>query len=385
MSRKTEILDALEKALNYKPSYLTTQTPWHGLVPVGYWLSKLCKPAVICELGVYRGDSFFLFYDANNHDNLVNIFAIDTWVGDLNTGEYGTEPFEQFISEVNRRNDYRIVYKKCSFEIAVTGFEDCSIDLLHIDGAHDYESVLSDFILWRGKISNRGIMLFHDISVMNCGFGVYKLWHEIKNDYPGRCLEIDYSNGLGILFYGNESPHWILDEIYSRELSLSISLLKCAGDVVRNIVNKERQVLEDLGLPVGLNWVFGRYGQAIVDNIYDREIPFVNWFQGHREEIYESLKGKVQEEIRFWLSINRASIYDLISSHITDHINMIEERIMVRTDKIIEVEIRNMRNELRSVIIAQNSEITALKQYIQQSKFRYKVNKFITRFIPWEN
>ena len=92
---------------------------------------------------------------------------------------------------------------KTYFSDALGSFEDHSIDLLHIDGFHSYQAVKSDFEGWLPKLSERGIIIFHDINVYERDFGVYIFWHYVKNRYPS--FEFKHSHGLGILFVGSDN------------------------------------------------------------------------------------------------------------------------------------------------------------------------------------
>src|SRR5207245_555000 len=73
---------------------------------------------------------------------------------------------------------------------------DGTIDLLHIDGAHTYCDVKSDFESWLPKVSPNGIILFHDVMVRDRGFGVWKLWEEIAR--PGNSFVFEFGYGLGL-------------------------------------------------------------------------------------------------------------------------------------------------------------------------------------------
>ena len=74
---------------------------------------------------------------------------------------------------------------RSNFTDARDHFAEASVDLLHIDGQHHYEDAHSDFETWRPKLSDRAVVLFHDINEYGRDFGVHRLWGELVEAYPG--------------------------------------------------------------------------------------------------------------------------------------------------------------------------------------------------------
>ncbi|NTW69869.1 MAG: glycosyltransferase [Chlorobiaceae bacterium] len=192
--------------LSHCPQPLKLEQPWSwaGHIPFAMWLTKLCRPERLVELGTHFGHSYFSFCQSALHYNTgTKCFAVDTWQGDHHAGYYG----ESIFNDVSRHN--KAHYREFStllretFDEALCRFNDGSIDLLHIDGLHTYDAVKHDFTSWLPKMSVRGIVLFHDTAVKKDDFGVWQFWEELSAIYPA--IAFDHSYGLGMVVVG-ESP-----------------------------------------------------------------------------------------------------------------------------------------------------------------------------------
>jgi len=178
---------------------------WLAHVPFAFWAIKAMRPSCFVELGTHWGVSYFAFCQAVERLGLATqCFAVDTWVGDEHAGEYGGEVF----ADVQALNDQK--YKsfssllRCEFDAAQPYFEDGEIDLLHIDGLHTYDAVAHDFENWRPRLSERAVVIFHDINVRERDFGVWRLWKELAREFPHFAFNHGY--GLGVLGVGPEVP-----------------------------------------------------------------------------------------------------------------------------------------------------------------------------------
>jgi hypothetical protein len=215
---------------------------WLGHAPFLRFLLRDVDPDIYVELGTHHGFSYFAACQAIQEFGLsTTSFAIDHWEGDPHAGAISAVVFGQVQDENEKYKKFSRLYKM-HFADALDKFGLATIDILHIDGFHTYESVAEDFFAWKPKMTPNGIILFHDIHVYRNGFGVYKLWSELKIEY--KTMEFTGSHGLGILFLG-EVPQ---------------------GDT-RNLFHLTQQ-----GGEYQVQGVFQSLGDDLIQKLKDREI-----------------------------------------------------------------------------------------------------------------
>ena len=194
------LADAL--AVSLLPIKFATFSAWSRLIPVLFALFPLVRPRRYVELGVHNGMSFFAACQVSEHlETNTECIAIDSWIGDPHASFHSSTVFDEF--KLNLTKNYpEAFFIQGMFSHAVDCFENGSVDLLHIDGYHTYESVKADFEDWVSKMSDVGIILFHDINVHERNFGVWQLWQELRDRYVG--LSFMHSHGLGLLYVGRQ-------------------------------------------------------------------------------------------------------------------------------------------------------------------------------------
>lgn len=188
------------------PERLTQIPSWHEHIPFAMFLIATLKPRLFVELGTLYGDSYCAFCQAVKMLSLdTRCYAIDTWQGD----DHASYEFTEALPDLQVHHDQRYssfsTLLQSTFDDALPLFQAGSIDLLHIDGFHSYEAVKHDFETWQPKLSERGVVVFHDTNVLERGFGVRQFWDELRPNYPH--FEFTHGNGLGVLAVGQvEAP-----------------------------------------------------------------------------------------------------------------------------------------------------------------------------------
>lgn len=188
-----------------QPQRLGKPSGWWGHVPFAFWLVATVRPRMLVELGSHHGISYAAFCEAVSLARLdCRCFAVDNWQGDAHAGYFDEVVYRDLLDFNRTRYGAFSELLRADFSEALAHFGDGSIDLLHIDGFHTYETVRRDYLQWRPKLSERAIVLFHDTNVRRDDFGVHRLFAELARDYPHfECL---HGNGLGLIAHGSQAP-----------------------------------------------------------------------------------------------------------------------------------------------------------------------------------
>lgn len=178
---------------------------WGGHIAFAFYLIHELQPRTFVELGTFWGDSYFAFCQGVAEWRLsTRCTAVDTWAGDAHAGRIGRKAY--CVVHAHNQTKYAGFSElwRMQFDEAQRQVPDGSVDLLHIDGYHTYEAVRNDYETWLPKMSERGVVLFHDTCVRTGDFGVYRLWEEIAVRHPA--FQFTHSNGLGVACVGTQVP-----------------------------------------------------------------------------------------------------------------------------------------------------------------------------------
>jgi hypothetical protein len=218
------------------------ETAWAGHIPFAMFIIGVFRPRIFVELGTHRGASYCAFCQAvKSVKTETKCFAVDTWKGDAHAGQIEREVLMKLKTHHNPLyNDFSHLVKS-TFDDALNDFADGSIDLLHIDGFHTYEAVRHDFETWQPKMSKRGIVLFHDTTVRERDFGVWKFWDEVKQNRPH--FEFSHAHGLGVLFVGKDVPEdWqFLFAADEKQIAVIRNFFLALGERVEIAINYRMQ------------------------------------------------------------------------------------------------------------------------------------------------
>lgn len=152
------------------------------------WLVRRTQPETIVDLGVDFGYSTFCFANPQ----IGHVYGVDSFEGDEFAGIRDT--YDYVLERQKELDLNNITFIKGYFNDVVKTWNK-KIDILHIDGMHDYKSVRNDFETWYPFVKENGIILMHDTMVNSPGFGVNQFLREInlpKTNF-GHC------NGLGVV------------------------------------------------------------------------------------------------------------------------------------------------------------------------------------------
>ena len=130
-----------------------------------YAVSKAQKHGTLVEIGCWVGQSMaYLAVEAINADKDLQLYAVDTFVGNLHHGSppQNFPQWNQFSD--NLKPVWEHIHPVIGLSDVCSGFfEDKSCDFIFIDADHSFEAVTRDLNAWWPKLKPAGIFAGHDI------------------------------------------------------------------------------------------------------------------------------------------------------------------------------------------------------------------------------
>lgn len=165
------------------------ESAWKGHRKFAEWLVKNLGAKTVIELGVDRGYSLFCFANVG----IEKIYGIDLWEPYAPYGYDNYKPLlESMLTEKGLADRVQLIQGE--FGRVATEWNHGTVDVLHIDGTHEYASVKQDFENWVKYVDeNHGIILFHDVCIPH--FSVKPFFNELK--FPKGWFA--HSAGLGVV------------------------------------------------------------------------------------------------------------------------------------------------------------------------------------------
>ncbi|MGB9794647.1 class I SAM-dependent methyltransferase [Caldisericum exile] len=128
-------------------------------------LAKSCEgKGYIVEIGSWKGRSTVWLGWGSKFGKNLKVFAIDPHIGSSeHIQRFGKiDTFNEFLQNIKAQKlDDIVVPLRCTSYEASTILKE-PVELIFIDGAHEYDMVKQDFELWFPKLVEGGIMAFHD-------------------------------------------------------------------------------------------------------------------------------------------------------------------------------------------------------------------------------
>lgn len=128
-------------------------------------LAKQCTgKGVIVEIGSWKGKSTIWLGKGSVAGNHIDIFAIDPHTGSSEHHEmFGNVwTFREFQDNVKNAGLSDIINPIVKTSQEAAGLFNEPVELIFIDGAHEYELVKQDYQTWFPKIINGGTIALHD-------------------------------------------------------------------------------------------------------------------------------------------------------------------------------------------------------------------------------
>lgn len=164
-----------DRILKLCPTLRAIPSAWVGGESLAEVLCLLRRPKVIVDLGVDNGYSTAVWASVSD----AVVYGVDKTV----------DRAKLYLSQLDCE---RIVLVESDFSLLAANWSR-PIDILHLDGDHDYEAVSRDYVEWQRHVVPGGLVVFHDTQSFPDTVGRF------FNELEGPKFEVQHFCGLGVL------------------------------------------------------------------------------------------------------------------------------------------------------------------------------------------
>lgn len=169
------------------------------------------EPAHICEIGTANGGTTLLLMRSVPH--VREMIGLDILIRN--------KPKLKLLAKADQRLEYVVGPSAESPQVGKVSrlLGGALLDVLFIDGDHEFEGVRADFLAYRSFVRDGGLIVFHDIvpdrrsegveTMANAG-GVPDFWQLVKRKYETREFvhnwEWQQGYAIGVVYYQSSVP-----------------------------------------------------------------------------------------------------------------------------------------------------------------------------------
>lgn len=131
-----------------------------------YRLAKNCSgKGVIVEIGSWKGRSTVWLGYGSKEGNHVKVYAVDPHTGSSEHRLFGRVwTFDDFMENIKWNHLEDVVIPLVTNSESAVHLIAEPVEMIFIDGSHEYEDVKNDFQLWYPKIITGGVLALHDVT-----------------------------------------------------------------------------------------------------------------------------------------------------------------------------------------------------------------------------
>lgn len=173
-------------------------------------LVELLQPSTYVQLGLGSGALYLTVCEAAVALGLTcTCYGIESGADHELAGAEQPLAVQQLVARHDSRfgGFSRLLLSTCTDD-ALAAVRDGSVDLLQLDaaslGVQTYPALARQLAAWLPKLSQRAVVLVHDLHGQRQGFGLHRLWQELAQRYPH--FLCGHGQGLGLLAVGAQVP-----------------------------------------------------------------------------------------------------------------------------------------------------------------------------------